>query len=130
MENKQDTYSDDRFKLMLYRKVSLALIALGTVLAISLAVKGTPFISLPFLLAAILLVAGLPFAYAADKIEEKHDLETTSEVEAFMKGTEPDYIERDREGSKVSRRFLRTLPAVGFAAAFLAAVLVVALAVI
>ena len=122
-----DAYADDRHRIMVFRKIALVLIALGAVLAIALAVRGVELLSLWSALAAVLLVAGLPFAYWADEIERKHDLETASEVEAFMNGASPEDIERVRDGSKAKRRIMRTLPAIGVATAFLIVVLAVAL---
>ena len=72
-------------------------------------------------LGMVLMLAGAPFAYLADCVERKHDIETVREVQAFLDGADPGQIERDRTSSRAMRLAKRTLVTVAVVALILAA---------
>ena len=120
MQEEMENYELDRFKIRVFRRIALALLAVGAVMLAVLVVQGERPFSPLFVLALVLLAAGTPFAHMADRVERSHDIDTVREVKAFLDGVDPDQIERDRETPRAVRIAARTLTAVGIALAFIA----------
>lgn len=122
MDEKITRYELDRFRMATYRKVALGLLVIGATLLAVLVVRGEEPVSPLFVMGAVLMLAGAPFAYLADRIEHEHDIETMREVRAFLDGVDPDDIERDRTAPRFVRFATRTLVAVAIATAVIAIV--------
>lgn len=121
MQGETQNYELDRFKLITYRRIALGLLVIGAVVLAIVAVRGEGLLSPLSILGMVLMLAGAPFAYLADCVERKHDIETVREVQAFLDGTDPGQIERDRTSSRAMRLAKRTLVTVAVVALILAA---------
>ena len=122
MQVEIENYELDRFKIITYRRIALGLLVIGAIMLVVLTVQGQSPFSPLFIMAALLMLAGMPFAHFADRIERRHDIETIREVKAFLAGEDPDKIERDRTSPRAVRLAVRTLAAVAVAILFMALV--------
>lgn len=90
-------YEKDRWIIKAGTITSLALSIFGCFAAVFLVRNDISFYSPLFLLMGIPLAAALVIAIAVQRIEERHDLDTRGEVAAFLAGTDPEDIARDRK---------------------------------
>ena len=119
MQEKMENYELDRFKVKASMGVALALIAVGGVMLAILSKQGQTPASPFFVIAILLLVAGVALSFVAQRIETRYDIDTIREVQAFLDGAEPDQIERDRKLPKAARDTLRVLAGAAAAIAFM-----------
>ena len=70
-------------------------------------------------IAGLLLVAGIPLSFVAERIQKRHDIDTMREVRAFLDGAEPDQIERNRRMPKAARVALQVLAGAAGAIVFM-----------
>jgi hypothetical protein len=81
-----------------------------------------------FVIAILVLLAGVATSVVAERIRKRYDIDTVREVRAFLDGADPDQIERDRKMPKAARSALQMLAGATSAVAFMAIVyLVIAL---
>ena len=109
MQEKIDNYELDRFKMKASMGIGLALIAVGAVMLAILSKQGQTPASPFFVIAILFLVAGVVLSFVAQRINDRYDIETMREVQAFLEGAEPDQIERDRKLPKAARDGLKIL---------------------
>ena len=109
MQEKIDNYELDRFKMKASMGIGLALIAVGAVMLAILSKQGQTPASPFFVIAILFLVAGVVLSFVAQRINDRYDIETMREVQAFLEGAEPDQIERDRKLPKAARDALKIL---------------------
>ena len=109
MQEKIDNYELDRFKMKASMGIGLALIAVGAVMLAILSKQGQTPTSPFFVIAILFLVAGVVLSFVAQRINDRYDIETMREVQAFLEGAEPDQIERDRKLPKAARDALKIL---------------------
>lgn len=109
MEDNIENYELQRFKVKASMGLSVALIVLGAVMLAVLNKQGADATSPLVIVAIVVVVAGAAVSLVAERIKERYDIETMSEVKAFMDGVEPDQIVRGRRMSKAASVTLKVL---------------------
>lgn len=109
MENNVENYELQRFKVKASRGLSAALIVLSAVMLAVLYKQGADVTSPLVIVAIAVLVAGVAVSLVAERVEKRYDIETMSEVKAFMDGVEPDQIVRSRRMPKAASVALKVL---------------------
>ena len=128
MQEKMENYELDRFKVRASTGLALALVALGCVMLAILSKQGQTPASPFFVIAILVLLAGVATSVVAERIRKRYDIDTVREVRAFLDGADPDQIERDRRMPKAARSALQMLAGAASAVVFMAIVyLVIAL---
>lgn len=103
MAKEIENYELDRFKVKAGVSLSWALIVLGALMIALLAASGTVFSSPLYLVPlAALLLSPIP-SFLAQRIEKRHDIQTLSEVRAFLDGADPDNVARTHQPSSRTR---------------------------
>ena len=130
MEKKLESYEVVRYKLQAGSVLEAVLIVLAVVVAGIVVVQGvrsgTPLDSSPLAVVAIaLFVAGLAVAIALERIQRRYDIETVREITAFLDGTDPENIARERRVSNVARAALQLLAGAVAGGVLMAAVVAV-----
>lgn len=109
MENNIENYELQRFKVKASMGLSAALIVLGAVMLAVLSRQGADFTSPLVIVAVAVLVAGAAVSFVAERVKKQYDIETMSEVKAFVDGVEPDQIVRGRRMPKAASVALKVL---------------------
>ena len=125
MQEHIEKYELDRFKVKASMGIALALMALGGVMLAILNKQGQTPESPFFVIAILLLVAGVALSFVAERIQKRYDIDTMREVSAFLEGADPDQIERDRKIPKTARAALQMLAGAAVAIVFMAVVYLV-----
>ena len=128
MQEKMGNYELDRFKVRASTGLALALVALGCVMLAILSKQGQTPASPFFVIAILVLLAGVATSVVAERIRKRYDIDTVREVRAFLDGKAPDQIERERRMPKVLRTILQMAAGAAVAVVFMAVVyLIIAL---
>ena len=109
MESNNENYELQRFKLKASTGLSLALIVLGAAMLAILCSQGADITSPLAIVAVAVTAAGAAVSLVADRVKKQYDLETMSEVKAFLDGAEPDQIIRNRRMPKAASVALKVL---------------------
>ena len=102
-----ENYELERFKIKASMGLALALLLLGAVMMSILVARGEDFSSPLCMIAVLILVASVAVSFVAERIEQRYDIDTMREVQAFMEGEDPDKIVRERRLPKAIRMALR-----------------------
>lgn len=102
-----ENYELERYKIKVSMAVAVGLILLGAVMMALLIARGEDLRSPLYMLALAVLVASVAVSYMAERIERRYDIDTISEVSAFMEGADPDQISRERRIPKAARIALK-----------------------
>lgn len=102
-----ENYELERYKIRMSMAVAAGLILLGAVMMAILVARGEDLHSPLYVLAVLVLVASVGVSYIAERIERRYDIDTISEVQAFMEGADPDQISRERRIPKAARVALK-----------------------
>lgn len=104
-----ENYELERYKIRASMTAAVVLIVIGAVMLVILTAQGAGFESPLYILANVVLVLGAAVSFVAERVETRYDIETMSEVKAFMDGAEPDQIDRQRRLPKAARIALQML---------------------
>lgn len=104
-----ENYELERYKIRASMTAAVVLIVLGAVMLVILTAQGAAFESPLYILANVVLVLGAAVSFVAERVESRYDIETLSEVKAFMDGADPDQIDRQRRLPKAARIALQML---------------------
>ncbi len=103
MAKEIENYELERYKIKVSVGLSVALILLGAVMLSIMVAQGIGLESPLYKLALGIMVAGGATSFVAERIENRYDIETMREVQAFLQGAEPEQIERERRMPKALR---------------------------
>lgn len=98
-----ENYELERYKIWASVGLSIGLMLLAMVMLAILVVEDTPFPSPLYILALLVLIAGVAASGIAERIERRYDIDTMREVQAFLEGVDPDKIVRERRLPKAVR---------------------------
>lgn len=104
-----ENYELERYKIRASMTAAVVLIVIGAVMLVILTAQGVGFESPLYILANVVLVLGAAVSFIAERVETRYDIETMSEVKAFMDGADPDQIDRQRRLPKAARIALQML---------------------
>lgn len=104
-----ENYELERYKIRASMTAAVVLIVIGAVMLVILTAQGADFESPLYILANVVLVLGAAVSFIAERVESRYDIETMSEVKAFMDGADPDQIDRQRRLPKAARIALQML---------------------
>ncbi|MDO4532426.1 MAG: helix-turn-helix domain-containing protein [Coriobacteriia bacterium] len=122
MQEKIENYELDRFKVKASMGLALALLVVGAVMLAILSKQGQPPTSPFFVIAILMLVAGVCVSVVAERIQKRYDIDTIREVSAFLDGADPAEIERNRKMPKSARAALQALAGAAVAIVFMTVV--------
>lgn len=103
MAKEIENYELERYKIKVSVGLSVALIVLGAVMLSIMVAQGIGLESPLYKLALGIVVVGGATSFVAERIENRYDIETMREVQAFLQGAEPEQIERERRMPKALR---------------------------
>ena len=103
MAKEIENYELERYKIKVSVGLSVALILLGAVMLSIMVAQGIGLESPLYKLALGIVVVGGATSFVAERIENRYDIETMREVQAFLQGAEPEQIERERRMPKALR---------------------------
>lgn len=103
MAKEIENYELERYKIKVSVGLSVALIVLGAVMLSIMVAQGIGLESPLYKLALGIVVVGGATSFVAERIENRYDIETMREVQAFLHGAEPEQIERERRMPKALR---------------------------
>lgn len=103
MAKEIENYELERYKIKVSVGLSVALIVLGAVMLSIMVAQGIGLESPLYKLALGIVVVGGAASFVAERIENRYDIETMREVQAFLQGAEPEQIERERRMPKALR---------------------------
>lgn len=103
MAKEIENYELERYKIKVSVGLSVALIVLGAVMLSIMVAQGIGLESPLYKLALVIVVVGGATSFVAERIENRYDIETMREVQAFLQGAEPEQIERERRMPKALR---------------------------
>lgn len=103
MAKEIENYELERYKIKVSVGLSVGLILLGAVMLSIMVAQGIGLESPLYKLALGIVVVGGATSFVAERIENRYDIETMREVQAFLQGAEPEQIERERRMPKALR---------------------------
>lgn len=106
MQQEMRNYEKERFALKVWVGVSWGLLALAAAMSVLLLRDNVTFYSPLYFVPMGLLAAAIVFAFIAEAIKNRLDIDTMHEVSAFLNGKDPEDITRERKLPKWGRAVL------------------------